>query len=474
MNKRFRDLSEILGSKWTTVVFCAVFIILAARIAFTKVYPLPFDEGFHFGLIQLYTHHLNPFLSGQPVGADAFGAVSRNPSYLYHYLMSFPLRLIGLFTHVTIRQIIALRAINIGFGVTSLVLLKKLTGRFGASAAMANLAVLALAITPVFYDVSGQINYDNLAILMTLFTLLVTWNIVNAIKQGRVSLIRLGTLLTLLLLTSLVKYTFLPIMGMIGLYVSGLMIARLYRHRLAFSIHWRSWASALTILMVLTSSILWVQRYGVNLVVYHTPSPQCSAVLNVSTCSQYGAWYRNYQLEQTYASHPVQGLQLVAFTKTWVHSIYDRVYSLVKGNPGQVVFQPIAAMVIFAKFILAGSLLYGLIRWRRARGSHIPWVLFGMVVVGYSVALWGQNFRDFHHLGAFIGLQGRYMLLILPLVYAAAARMYTLFVEDIKLAWLRLAASQYNVGTRLKNATKAYSFVTRRTKTFQNVLRSIR
>lgn len=436
MNKKFRDLSEVLSGRWALLGFFAVFITLAARIAFTRVYPLPYDEGFHFGLIQLYTHHLNPFLAGQPAGADAFGAVARDPSYLYHYLMSFPLRLISLFTHVTIQQVVALRLLNIGFGVGSLALLRKLAMRLGASAVMANLTVLALAVTPVFYDLSGQINYDNILIPLTLLTLLETWSVADIIKRGQVSVARLGRLLALLLLTSLIQYSFLPIMVAICVYLVVLLIGQSHRKSLHWNVNWKSRSTLLAIVLVVVSATLWTQRYGVNLVTYHTPDPQCGTVLSVQDCSQYGPWYRNYLLHESYAAHAPNGLQVGSFTKLWARTMYYGVYSLVHTRSNAVVSTPINAVRIAAKFMLAGSLLYGLLRWHRAKGTGVPWALLGLVGFAYTLALWAQNFSDFRHLGAVVAIQGRYLLLVLPIVYALMARMYTLLAQDIQSAQL--------------------------------------
>ena len=76
----------------------ALFVLQAAWIALSGRYPMAFDENFHLGIIRLYAHHISPFWSGQPAGANAFGAVARDPSYLYQYLMSFPYRLVSIFT----------------------------------------------------------------------------------------------------------------------------------------------------------------------------------------------------------------------------------------------------------------------------------------------------------------------------------------------------------------------------------------
>jgi len=47
----------------------------ALWIALSSHYPMAFDEDFHLGIIKLYAHHISPFWSAHPAGADAFGAV---------------------------------------------------------------------------------------------------------------------------------------------------------------------------------------------------------------------------------------------------------------------------------------------------------------------------------------------------------------------------------------------------------------
>src|SRR4051812_30373118 len=89
---------RLLNSSLFFKIVVALLVLQAAWIAFTGLYPMAFDEDYHLGVIRLYAHHLSPFWDGQPDGADRFGAVARDPSFLYQYLMSFPYRLISLVT----------------------------------------------------------------------------------------------------------------------------------------------------------------------------------------------------------------------------------------------------------------------------------------------------------------------------------------------------------------------------------------
>ncbi len=95
-----------LGSRTFFVITVLLFVVQASWIALSARYPQAFDEQFHLGLIRLYAQHWSPFLAHQPAGADVYGAMFRDPSYLYHYLFSFPYRLIAHFTHDETIQVI--------------------------------------------------------------------------------------------------------------------------------------------------------------------------------------------------------------------------------------------------------------------------------------------------------------------------------------------------------------------------------
>lgn len=201
----------------------ALFVFLAGRISLTRNF-LPYDEGYHYGLIQFYAHHLNPFMSHEPAGMNAYGLVARQGSYLYHYLMSLPLHVIQLFWHSGYSQLVALRSLDIVFGLATLYLAYRLARRLGLSNVPAQLVVLALAITPVFYDLAAQLNYDNLLLPLTLLSVLVALNVTEKVRTGQAWLSHLAGLIALLLLTSLVKYSFLPIMAAIVIYVTAVLL----------------------------------------------------------------------------------------------------------------------------------------------------------------------------------------------------------------------------------------------------------
>lgn len=424
-------------------VIGALFVFLAGRIAFTHVYPLPYDESYHFGLIDYYTQYPNLFATSQPAGFDQLGSIVGDASHLYHFLLSFPLEFIRLFTSDQMVQVWLLRSLNICLGLLTLYLVYRLARRFGLSGMVSALVTAGLAITPVFYSVFAQLNYDNLLLPLTLIIFGQTWTISEKVKAGAMPTARLLGLGSLLLTATLVKYSFLPIFAAVVIY----LVILLLRYAGVRTLPRKLWSgfsgsksavkiAALTV-FVLASGV-WLQQYGTNVVRYGTPHPQCHVVLSVERCEAYGPWARNYELYQTRDSRPAESIELGAFVKYWARSMYLQVYSLVRTEPGAVVFAPQQSLRVTAKLIALGglvciALVLGTL-WRR----RVPWVLLGMIVGMYGLTLWAQNYSDYQNLRALVAIQGRYLLPVLPLLYVVIAlgyfTVYTKLLDFMKRA----------------------------------------
>src|SRR5438270_1670989 len=160
-NNWLQRMGALLASRKFYWAILGVFVLEAAWIAASGRYPMAFDEDFHLGIIRLYAHHLGPFWAGQPESADRFGAVARDPSYLYQYLMSFPYRLINVFTHDQTIQIVILRVLNIGLFASGLVLYRRLFLKTGISRPVVHACLLVFVLLPIVPLLAGQINYDN-------------------------------------------------------------------------------------------------------------------------------------------------------------------------------------------------------------------------------------------------------------------------------------------------------------------------
>lgn len=416
-------LTAFIASRRFFAVIMVFFLLEAAWIALSGRYPMAFDEDFHLGIIRIYAHHLNPFWTRQPADADMFGAVVRDPSYLYHYLMSFPYRLMAVFTSGQTVQVLWLRFIDIGLFAASLPLYRRLLLKTGASRAVAHACLAIFILIPIVPLLAAQINYDNLLLPLTAATLLLTVDIGEEMKRTKRLNVKLLLSLTALgLLACLVKYAFLPIAVAIAVYL-------LVRFRQTYS-SWRKFYRSLgfgftlmtrrtrwlLLAAVVLAAGLFVQRYGVNLVRYHQPIPDCSQVLSVRQCSAYAPWVRDHNLAA--AKSATASTSPLIFTADWFYGMWLRTFFAVDGpatdfqTRGPLVVPAISA-IAFISIGAAAALLYAKRLLARYNG-RVLW-LFIAASAGYVGLLWLDGYQSFLKVGQATAINGRYLLPIMPL-----------------------------------------------------------
>ena len=399
----------------------AVAVLSALWIALTAGYPMAFDEDFHLGLIRLYAEHPSPFWSAQPAGGDAFGAVARDPSYLFHWLMSFPYRFLGLFTDNESVRIILMRFLNIGLFVTCLPLFRRLLVRAGASPALANGSLALFVMIPIVPMVAGQINYDNLLLPVTALFLIKALALRDSNVKIRgpifIQLVSLG------ICGSLIKFAFLPIFVAVVAWTlwtirRDWLVRRKYINSLSKYI--RTTAGILTVLTLLVLSGLAIERYGVNLVRYGDPIPDCGKVLALENCQFYGPYYRDYMLAENRTNFDTDP---VFFVQEWFFGMWLRTFFAVDGPlTGFQTRGPLAVPAITAIVIMSLSAI-ALLKYGRQLYRSLPAAvsLFGFVGLTYIGAVFVQQYKAYLHTGVPVALNGRYLLLIIiPVIFLAA------------------------------------------------------
>lgn len=417
---------NFLGSRLFFRIVVGVLVLQSVWIALSGRYPMAFDEDFHLGIIRLYAQHIGMFWGSQPEGANAFGAVARDPSYLYHFLMSFPYRLIHLFTNNQTTIVLWLRAINIALFAASLPLYRRLLARTGVSRAVVNSCLAVFVLIPIVPLLAAQINYDNLLLPVVATTLLVALAMVEKIRtKKRLDLQLAAYLLTLLMLGSLIKYAFLPI----AIAVFGCVAVYCYRAHFTKKQLIKSFAALtprtrwLLALMLVVSLSLFSERYLVNTIRYHNPVPACDKVLDIKSCSEYGPWSRDYNLSLAKDEASVDHRPL-HYASEWFYGMWLRTFFAVDGptthfqTRGPFVIPGIGA-IIFASLAGAAVLVKG---WSLRHKYSVPALtLFGIVSACYLIVLWLDEYREYLHTGQPVAINGRYLLPILPLILVIGA-----------------------------------------------------
>ena len=418
----YNRVVSLIASKAFFLITMGLFAFGSVWIAFSGRYPMAFDEAIHLGTIQLYAKQFSPFLSHQPANSYYLGAVTRDPSYLYHYLMSWPWRLITHLTSNFSAQVVSMRLINVILFGAGIILLRRLLKAAKVPPALANLALLLFVLTPLTSQVAAQINYDNLLMPLTMLSLLMTLDVATRLKAQRPFLVQLALLLSLGLLTSLVKYAFLPIFVAIGIYL--LWSARL-RFKSSGMSTIKQMKGELTklhliktiglVLVVLVSAGLFFERYGINTIRYETPIPECNQVLSIKQCSSYSAWERNYVFGQTKVGRPDSSV--IRFTYSWTKQMgYNLLFALNGSESNFAVGDPLPLPTIAAIGIGVVGSLCCLYFWRQLLHKRAV-RFFALIIAVYCAALWLQNYTDYMHLGQLVAVQGRYLLPVLVFIY---------------------------------------------------------
>lgn len=427
-----------------------ILVVQALWIALTARYPQAFDENFHFGLIRLHADKLLPFFTAQPPNAEVYGAVWRDPSYLYHYLMSFPYRLLALVTDSQAVQVIVLRLVNIGFFVWGLYVFRRLLLKLGASQPMMHVVLLFFVLTPIMPLLAAHINYDNVIFPLTglLFLSLIT--LIAKITAGKA--VPIQDLLAFALIgavASLIKYTFTPILlASVVALVWVVIWNRISRKntgwiKIEFQKNLQTYGM---IAALIVFGWLFTERYGLNSVYYGTPVPDCAQVLTVEECIQYSPWGRDYRLNLK-NDRPDTG-DVLTYPYVWVRKMmWETMFTISSwfDDTGIVRYHaanPLPIAYGTAWIVTVVGLLLGIVFARRLWGMTYLRVL--LLIIGFYIAvLFMKNVSMYLHSSVPVAIHGRYLIPVFPVLYLAIALGYSWLIDrtkrpDLK-AWMVVA-----------------------------------
>ncbi|MHB1865435.1 MAG: hypothetical protein ACYCPS_04750 [Candidatus Saccharimonadales bacterium] len=431
LDKLTTKILRIIYSPWFFRVIIIFFIFESAWIALTAAYPQAFDEQFHFGLIQLYSHHLSPFLSKQPANADQFGAVARDPSYLYHYIMSFPYGLIEQIFKSQTYQIIALRFLDIAMFSYGLVLFRRILIRANISRGLSNVTILIFTLIPIVPQLAGQINYDDMLFPLVAICCLLGFRIIEEIKNLKLSFKDIALLLIISTFTCLIKFAYIPIfLAMICFFL--FYIGRYYRNKL--NKLWRSVKSdfkhrslAINLLLIglfIVASAMFAQRDIVNVIQYHSVDPSCSSVIGVNSCKAYSAWYANYRRHQdVISSGKKTSWNIIVYGGEWLYWMWYRLFFAVNGANSRYANYPPLPLPSAVALVIGVLGLIAVIKYRKKvfKGATFSGFMLTLVAF-YAVALFLQGFSTYKYTAVLENMNGRYLIPILLFAGAIIAK----------------------------------------------------
>ncbi len=416
------QLKRIVSSERFFIITLLVFAIESAWVAVSSIYPMAFDEDTHLTKINYYAHHFNSFFATQPTSLDNVGAVVHDPSYLYHLIMALPWRLVTLISSNFTTQIILMRFLNIGLFILALMVFRKVLLKALPNKAIVNLSLFFVALTPLIVQLAGQINYDNLLILLLSINLLLLINIYEKLKADKIDVWPIGLFLALGTLTNLVKYTFLPIfIVMVGFLIWRLFVFASAKNHSFFEILKKQFSSLKSIkkftvvLFILLSFVLVFERYGLNLARYHSATPSCVQVLGEQRCKSYSIYERG----QIYAANKpaYYNKNPVYYFYLWLkHMLFNLMMTINGPVSGYSIGQPLPLPYLTLLTMFCTGTILCLIYWRKIFTNPVN-LLFGLIIAVYLLPLFVLNYSDYLKVGRRVAVQGRYLAPLLPLLF---------------------------------------------------------
>lgn len=400
-------------------------------VAWSGRYSMAFDEYYHLGIIRLYSDHLSPFIS-QPPGPAELGAVARDPSFFFHYVLSFPYRWLTRLTPDVTTHLIVLRWIQTALFLGAVVVYRKLLQQLGVGQGAIAVVVLCFLALPVSIQLGAQLNYDTAQFLLLGLSMLAALSVVRLLRAAASTrsalLLRLMQLTAVLLTGCIVKFTFLPFAVGIAGYVMVVGVAAWRRRGREL---WgssaltglRSWTGAATLLVLGGVMVLALQRYGVNLVRYQNPAPRCDAVLTAAECMAFDPFRRDSLYQQNGYHTLVTPQQKADYPRLWFEQMIWESFIVVGtreqnypvGNPLPV---PYLAGRVIAYGLLGWLVWRALWLWRQG-GDGVRLSLVTILV--YSAVLIARNYGDFIRVGVPVAVHARYFIPVFLLLGGLAA-----------------------------------------------------
>jgi len=419
-------LKDMFGSNMFFYAVLALFGISAAWVASASIYPMAFDEEFHYGLIQIYAQSWLPYGIEHTKDMAQYGSATGDPSYLFHYLMSFPYRLLSAIGIDDTAIIITLRLFNIGFVLAALLVFARALKEAGMRQSVINTTMAFLCAIPVFVMLAAQINYDNLLLIVVASATLLTVRFTNGVIEDR--RIRSGSLwmlVSLLLVGMSIKYAFLPIVAAIGIWLIGLVAFHWRRHAVTIPAQLRQFfvdslrlnkTVKAAILISMFAGLFFATHYVTNTVQYGHPIPDCAAVFDEDACTAYGPWNRNRNYVNG-LSDSFQPLSYPAYLIIeWLPGMTERLTFALAGKTNDFqTKQPLPIALIGLVALSVVGLLSLLYRLAKTPKRISPFTWFTLLAISTYVAVLSlQLYGDYVRTGQPVAINGRYLLLLLP------------------------------------------------------------
>jgi hypothetical protein len=277
---------------------------------------------------------------------------------------------------------------------------------------MAHAILLFFSLIPIVAFLAAQINYDNLFIPLLMWCLLATFDWLDQVARGQLSAGRTVVLIGVMLLTSLVKYVFLPIMVIL---VFIMFVELIRRHSLLRQL-WQSCIvsfqktsvairMALLILFIISTG-LFAERYFENIWRYHSPTPECEKILSIDECLEYGPWQRDFVYSHTRPSTFKPNIR--DYTYLWIYWMWRRCFFAISYLNENTAPLPLPGRTA-AVLAIAGIGIFLGYAWTILRKRPYRTYIL-LIIVIYCATLFAETWQAYSRTAQPVAINGRYLI----------------------------------------------------------------
>jgi hypothetical protein len=306
-------------------------------------------------------------------------------------------------------ETILLRVVNIFYSLGTLIGVYLLSKEIFKNKWLRLLPVFLLVNTIMFLFLSSAINYDNLANMFSVFSIL--FFVKSLSNRGNIKYPLM--MLILLCLGTLTKYTVLPLAFILAI----LMIVDIFKNikiwRSSLKSHYWYLLFPLIILGVMNLGV-----YGVNLVKFHSLTPDCLDVLTYDQCLENGVFVRDYvwipPVDVNLFEMIISGERMdpIRYAGVWTYEMTMRVIGIMGDSS---LFASIYIIPFYLLFLL-GAIVMAIKYWKKSNVvikylsiTTLFYLLVLMIVQHYNMYL-QRNIPT-------LSLQGRYMFPVISSFY---------------------------------------------------------
>jgi hypothetical protein len=374
--------------------------------------------------------------------------IQRNP-FLYYWINGRAINFFQtIYPSISNWQILVLlRIVSVFYSIGTLIFCYLLSKEIVNGKWLQLLPVFLLTNTLMFVFLSGGVNYDNLANLLSmagLFFLIRVLNKKNLVLNSMLWMICIS-------LGTLVKFTILPL-ALIMIIIWGIFI---FLNRNFFNVeNIRSKRVVTFGIILIITFIANFLIYGLNIIKFGSILPACNQILSDDKCelSPYVQRHQEIGLDQKLTIQESIGLgypnPVKYFFDSWIDSMLYRIYGIL----GHLSYFP-SHIIIFYKLLFFWIILLG---FRYIEKPSLTILSMVGIILFYSLVLFYQNYNSELTYGfKQIALQGRYIFPVIGLIYALVTHVISIVQSrDLKFLTLAVLLLLFIIGGPIKFITK--------------------